>query len=472
MSRSFRLLSLLLVIVMLIGACATPAAPAGEVVQVEVTREVEVPGTTITFWSTETQPERAAKTQVILDRFEADSGIKVILVLTDEDQLPNLLTAGAAAGTLPDVMFFPMDYAIGWAEQGILNTDAATTAINDLGADTFAQGPLNMVKYEDNYAAVPSDGWGQLLIYRADMFAEAGLAAPDSFATIEAAAAALNDPANNFYGITAATDPGAVFTQQTWEQFALANDCQLVDDAGDVTLDSPACTNAIDFYANLMNNYSPPGVQDVVSTRATYFAGQASMIVWSPFILDEMAGLRDNAFPTCPECADDPAYLAKNSAIVPAFIGPDGTQPAQYGQVSYLGISANADVAAATEFIKFWLSDGYADWLAVSPEGKFPMRQGNADDANAYIDEWKTLETGVDRKAKLSEYYSDDVIDALIKGAGSFNRWGFVQGKGSLVTAVYESLVVPRALRDVMDGAMTAAEAATEIQAEVMDLNQ
>lgn len=471
MSKSFRPLSLLFVIVLLFGACAIPATP-GEVVQVEVTREVTVPSTTITFWSTETQPERAAKTQAILDRFEAASGIKVILVLTDEDQLPNLLTAGVAAGTLPDVMFFPMDYAIGWAEQGILNTEAATAAINELGVDTFAQGPLNMVNYEGNYAAVPSDGWGQLLIYRTDKFAEAGLDAPDTFDKIEAAAAALNDPANNFYGITAATDPGAVFTQQTWEQFALANDCQLVNEAGDVTLDSPACVNAIDFYANLMNNYSPPGVQDVVSTRATYFAGQAAMIVWSPFILDEMAGLRDNAFPACPECADDSAYLAKNSAIVPAILGPDGAEPAQYGQVSYMGISANADVAAATEFVKFWLSDGYADWLAVSPEGKFPMRQGNAENANAYIDEWKTLETGVDRKAKLSDYYSDDVINALIKGAGSFNRWGFVQGKGSLVTAVYESLVVPRALRDVLDGAMTAAEAATEIQAEVVDLNQ
>ena len=56
-------------------------------------------------------------------------------------------------------------------------------------------------------AAVPTDGWGQLLIYRKDLFDAAGLEKPDTFDKIEAAAAALNDPGNNFYGITASNDP-------------------------------------------------------------------------------------------------------------------------------------------------------------------------------------------------------------------------------------------------------------------------
>ena len=76
-----------------------------------------------------------------------------------------------------------------------------------------------------------------------------------------------------------------------------------------MTLDTPNCVEAIDFYTNLLSNYSPAGLQDVVSTRATYFAGQAAMIVWSPFIMDEMAGLRDAALPTCTECADNISFL-------------------------------------------------------------------------------------------------------------------------------------------------------------------
>lgn len=448
------------------------------VVEKEVEKEVtsvvekEVAGKTITFWSTEEQPDRAAATQEILARFTEETGIGVELVLANEDNLPGLVTSAVAAGTLPDVIFFPIDFAIGWAEQGILDTDAATQVINDLGEDTFAQGPLTMVEFEGNYAAVPTDGWGQLLIYRQDLFDEAGLERPETFEQIQTAAETLNDPANDFYGITAATDASAVFTQQTFEHFALANDCQLVDDAGTVTLDSPECVEAIQFYTDLMANYAPAGVQDVVSTRATYFAGQAGMIIWSPFILDEMAGLRDEAFPTCDECEDNPAYLAENSGIVPAFTGPSGDEPAQYGQVSYMGITTNAETEAAQQFLQFWFTEGYLDWLAVSAEGKFPMRQGTPDEPQRFIDGWKQLETGVDRRAQLGEIYGDEVINTLVEGAGSFDRWGFTQGQGALVTAVYDSLAIPRAISDVLGGSLTAEQAAQEIQAEVQDLQR
>ncbi len=497
MKRLFAVFAILVVLSLLAAQCAGPAPVQTVVVTKEVEKvvtqevekvvtkevevekevvvtkevEVEVPvvGETIQFWSTETQPARAKKTQEILDRFEEQTGIHVELILTDEDALPELTTAAVAAGTLPDVIFHPLDFTLGWAGQGILDAEAATDVIESLGKDTFAQGALNMVAFDGGYAAVPTDGWGQLIIYRADWFNELGLDPPTTFETIEAAAAAINDPANNVYGITAASSAGAVFTQQTFEHFALANGCQLVNDAGEVTLNTPECVEAIEFYADLLNNYGPPGEADVVSTRATYFAGQAGMIVWSPFILDEMAGLRDSAFPSCPECADDPAYLAKNSGIVPAFAGPSGA-PAQYGQVSYMGITTNANKEAAKKFLEFWFNEGYLDWLAVAPEGKFPMRQGTPDEPNKFIDGWKQLETGVDRKAPLGEIYGDEVIDTLIQGAGSFDRWGFPQGQGELVAAVYEALPVPRLLRDVLDGTLTAAEAAEEMQFEVEDL--
>lgn len=436
---------------------------------VEVEKEVQVSGKTIQFWSTEVQPARAEATQAILDRFEEQSGIRVELILTDENALPSLTTSAVAAGTLPDVIFHPIDFTIGWAEQGILDPAAATAVIESLGQETFAEGPLNLVQTEGGFAAIPTDGWGQLIVYRADWFEEQGLEPPTTFEAIEAAAAALNDPDNDIFGITAATKAGEVFTQQTFEHFALANGCQLVNDAGEVTLDTPECIEAVDFYTNLMRNYSPPGDQDVVSTRATYFAGQAGMIVWSPFILDEMAGLRDNAFPSCPECADDPAYLATNSGIAPDFAGPSG-EPAQYGQVSYMGITTNADVEAAQEFMDFWFNDAYLDWLSVSVEGKFPMRQGTPDEPTKFIDGWKELETGVDRKATLGSIYGDEIIDTLIQGAGSFNRWGFTQGQGALVTAVYEALPVPQYIRDTIDEVYTPEEAVGEMQFDVEDL--
>ena len=465
MSRSIFALSLLLVLAMVVGACATapPSAPAEE--------GAAEAGGKILFWSTEDQPERVERTTAILEAFTEQSGIEVELVPVTEDQLPELLTASAAANTLPDALFFPLDFSIGWAEQGILDYEVAKEVIDELDPSTFSQGALEMVAYEGGYAGIPSDGWGQLLIYRQDIFDEAGLETPDSYDKILAAAEALHDPDNAFYGITAANDV-AVFTQQTFEHIALANGCQLVDDSGAVTLNTPECINAISMYNDLQTMYGPVGQQDVASTRATYFAGQASMIIWSPFILDEMCGLRDNALPTCPECEEDTAYLAKNSGFVPAFVGPDGSAPAQYGQFSNIGVSTTADKEATKEFLRFWFNDGYVDWLSVAPEGKLPMRTGTPEEPTKFIDGWKALETGVDRRAPLGDCYGDEVISTIVEGATAFDRWGFKQGEGSLVQAVYQSLPVPQALNDTISGALTPEEAASEMQAAVEELQQ
>ena len=64
------------------------------------------------------------------------------------------------------------------------------------------------------------------------------------------------------------------------------------------------------------------GGQDADTTRAAYFAGKAGMIVWSSFLLDELAGLRNDALPTCGECRDDKTFLAQNSGVVTAIKGP------------------------------------------------------------------------------------------------------------------------------------------------------
>ena len=186
------------------------------------------------------------------------------------------------------------------------------------------------------------------------------------------------------------------------------------------------------------------------------------MIVWSPFILDEMAGLRESAFPACDECAADPAFLAGASGIVTSFSGPSGA-PAQYGQTSYMGIGTGANVPAAQAFIEYWLSDGYLDWLGTSPEGKFPMRRGNADNPTAYVDGWQTLQTGVDQKAALSEFYPQSTIDAIAAGADNAARWpiGVAQG------VIYTELQFPALIAELIASGGSAADELADLVADV-----
>jgi multiple sugar transport system substrate-binding protein len=172
-----------------------------------------------------------------------------------------------------------------------------------------------------------------------------------------------------------------------------------------------------------------------------------------------MAGLRDSAFPACDECADNPAFLAENSGLITSFSGPSGA-PAQYGQVSNLGIGTGSNVEAAKAFVEYFLSTGYLDWLGKGPEGSLPMRTGTADNPTEFIDGWKTLETGVDQRALLSSFYSEETINAVVAGADSFSRWGFAQNQGQLVSAIYASLPVPGAVAAILDGASVESAAA------------
>ena len=67
------------------------------------------------------------------------------------------------------------------------------------------------------------------------------------------------------------------------------------------------------------------------------------MIIWSPFILDELAGPRDSAPPTI---NDDPTStdLASRTGIVTNFAGPSNPDWAAWGDIRYFGITSDAAV--------------------------------------------------------------------------------------------------------------------------------
>jgi multiple sugar transport system substrate-binding protein len=423
-------------------------------------------GSSLTFWTAEDNPERVKATQAIIDRFEQQSGIKVRLVAIGEDQLRSQIISATAAGSLPDVLgALSLGFVHSLATDGITDPDAAATVIDSLGRQTFSKRGLSLVQANGRPVAVPSDSWTQLLVYRKDLFGQAGLAAPTTFAAIQTAAAILNG--EGMAGIVAATRPDNLFTQQTFEYFALANNCQLTDQRGNVTLTSKACVDTFKFYTDLIHKASVVGEQDADTTRAAYLGGRAAMVIWSSFILDELAGLRNDVPPSCPQCRGDRSFLARNSGVVTAIKGPDGTEPSQFGEVTSFAISKGANQDAAKRFVEFMMSDGYVGWLSLAPEGKFPIRTGTIDQPGKFIAAWNQLRTGVDRKEPLSEVYPPDVLDVLRASTETMNRWGFPQGQGRLAGAQLESLPIPKALAAALHGRLDAATAADQAQADM-----
>jgi multiple sugar transport system substrate-binding protein len=425
-------------------------------------------GGPLTVWTLENLPDRLAAQEEIAAGFTESSGIEVELVAVDPNQFNQLLTSSAAAGELPDVIgALPLAGVQLLATNELINSETTASVVEGLGADTFSERALELTRDGDTQLAVPSDGWAQLLVYRKDLFDAAGLAAPETYEDILAAAQALDTPERA--GFVGATVPNDAFTQQTFEHLALGNGCQLVDDAGEVTLDSDACVNSFAFYDQLISDYSVTGAQDVDTTRAAYFAGQSAMVVWSSFILDEMAGLRADALPTCPECTADPAFLARNSGVVTALSGPDGDEPAQFGEIVSWAVTADAQATAA-DFVTHMMEDGYEQWIGFSPEGKVPTRRGTTEEPTLFIDAWATLPAGVDTKAPLSDFYAPEVLDALRTAPDAISPWGIPQGQGALVGASLGELPVPQAIAAMTGGEVDpsgAAQQATEALREI-----
>jgi len=421
----------------------------------------------IKFWTTEVQPARMAKQEEMAKAFEAKTGIKVDVIPIEEKELGTRATAAAAAGDLPDVIYHTLQYVLPWAEAGILDVDANNDVVKELGKDTFAPGALNMAKSGSKIAAVPVDGWTQMVVYRKDLFENADLAPPTSYANIVAAVEKLSKQ-NGMFGFVAATKTDENFMSQVLEHVLLANGVNIVKKGG-IKKQGKKLKEALEFY-KVISKASPPGELYWKQSRELYFAGKTPMIIWSPFIMDELAGLRDSAPPTINSDPTSPE-LASKTGFITNFSGPSNKKGAAWADIRYFGITADADTDEAKQFIMYSMDEGYTSTLSIAPEGKFPVRRGNSTDPEAFTKAWSKLPVGVDRKAALTDLYSADVINNIVAGLDTASRWGVKEGELSRASKIINSQFLNRITRLYIDDQIDVDEAVDMINTALKQFN-
>ncbi|MEP1964917.1 ABC transporter substrate-binding protein [Tateyamaria sp.] len=418
---------------------------------------------TIRFWTLEVQPERMAIQEEMAKKFEAASGHTVEIIPVEESDIQTRATAAFAAGDLPDVLNHTVQSLLPYAEAGILDTAAATEVVEDLGVDSFAQGPVRMAMSDGEIVSVPTDGWTQLVVYRSDLFEAAGLKAPTSFANMSAAMDALHNPPE-MYGFVAATKIDEGYMMQLIEHLSLATGYSPINADGSVNEDTTHLVELLEIYKQMVAN-SPEGDLFWSQSRELYLDGKAAMVIWSPSILDELGGLRDSAPVTI---SDDPTTkeLAENTGFSTVISGPGNADGAAYADVRYLGITADANTEVAQEFVKFVVSEGYGEWLSQAPEGKFPVRRGTEAGDTSFETLWAGLDVGVDRKAPLGDIYPQSVIDDIVAGLSVGDRWGVADGQLAKASTIVNSQIMSRVIREMTDGDLSVQEAADKIVAE------
>ena len=417
---------------------------------------------TIRFWTTENQPKRLAKQEAMAADFQKRTGHSVEVIPIEEKDLGKRATAAFAAGDLPDVIYHSIQYVLPWAEAGLLDVETNSDIVNSLQKSTFAPGAIAMAQYDGMTAAVPVDGWTQMVVYRKDLFDAAGLAAPTSYEAIINAVDKLHNPPS-MYGFVAATKVDENFMSQVLEHVFLANGVSPVGKNGFNKLDEKATTEVLDFYKKIAKS-SPPGELYWKQSREIYFSGKAAMIIWSPFILDELAGLRNSAPPTI---NNDPTSteLASKTGIVTTFGGPSNPKGAAWADIKYFGVTSDANTDVASQFVTYSMKDGYTATLSIAPEGKFPVRRGEITNTAKYIKAWSKLPVGVDRKAPLADLYSPATIKKIVGGLETADRWGVKEGQLSLASKMINSQLINRIVRQYIDDELNASEAVDKMNA-------
>ena len=420
------------------------------------------------FWTTEEQPDRLAKQEQMAADFKSQTGVSVEVIPISEKDLGTRATAAFAAGDLPDVIYHPLQYALPWAESGLLDTEAATEVIYGLRASTFSPGALDMAAIRGGYASVPVDGWTQLVVYRKDLFESHGLNPPNSYANIEAALQKLHNPPL-MYGFVAPNKIDEAFMSQVLEHVFLSNGVSPVNQQGLQELDEKATVEVLNFYKKIQDA-SPEGELFWKQSREMFFAGQAAMIIWSPFILDELAGLRDSAPPTI---NSDPTSkeLASKTGVITTLAGPSNPDGAAWADIRYFGITVDADTDNAMDFVRFSMTDGYVQTLSIAPEGKFPVRRGDAKNPELYLNAWSKLPVGVDRKAPLADLYPAEVISSIAAGLETANRWGVREGQLALASKIVNAKVLNRLVREFIDGERSATATVQLMNQELAKVN-
>ena len=149
------------------------------------------------------------------------------------------------------------------------------------------------------------------------------------------------------------------------------------------------------------------------------------------------------------------------------FAGPSNPDGAAWADIRYFGITSDADIEAAEAFVTYSMNEGYTNTLAIAPEGKFPIRRGDKENATKFVDAWAKLPVGVDRKKPLADLYPAEMISEIVGGLDVAQRWGVKEGQLALASKIINSQVINQIVRKYIDDAVSADEAVSMLNEEL-----
>ncbi|MEA3338169.1 MAG: sugar ABC transporter substrate-binding protein [Chloroflexota bacterium] len=268
--RSFMILGLLLITLMVLAACSQPAAPAPsepETTAPEASEPAEDEVVTITFWDNQqTESGLSEFQQIAVDEFEAaNPNIKVEVVTVPYTEYQQKLLLAVQSDDPPDVSTVDQIWNSGFAVAGAIEPlDSYVAASDSIAQENFFPGAWESATWDGGVWGVPFnvDVW-QFTFYNADMLSAAGVD-PESLATwegLQAAGEALTTDGQ--YGVGLFSQMGED-TVVVMNSFIYSNDGSVLNEDGSCALTDPEAVEALEYLLGLQA-YAPEGILNASS---------------------------------------------------------------------------------------------------------------------------------------------------------------------------------------------------------------
>lgn len=277
-----------------------------------------------------------------LGEFQKATGVKVNIVTYAEQQLREKevqdLSTGAGQFDViaVDSVFIPEFARAGWL------VPLAPYLGKDYDLQDIPKSVLGLLSWNNVLYAAPVYAEITQLMYRKDLFEQAGIKVPETFEELEKAAAYFTN-APRMYGLAMRGLRGNGMNVYTWTQWFRSYGGEFLDEQSRPIFNNEAGVKATEEYARLLKQYGPPGVASYSwdNVQTAFTSGQVAMIIDANNFYTRIED------PTKSTIAGKIGY-----AVVPA--GPKGRFPGNYAlgfAISSVGARSDVEKQASAAFI-------------------------------------------------------------------------------------------------------------------------
>lgn len=407
------------------------------------------------LWS---QLTTATQTDVIRKHvnecLEGMPGVTVEFESVTLDTLYSRLLTSLQRGDVPDVMNTTEGVVAFLAAREALQP--VTGIVDKLGRGDFRQSNLQAVSKDGQTWAIPDWALHQEVWYRKDLFAEAGISPPKSWAELLAAAEKLNADTNgdgniDRYGFAVPMARVQVAPQTFFQIFYSAGGSVFDPASGEYVFDKhrDKAVAALDFMIDLYKKASPPS-----SIEWSYNEFRTALVKDQVAMTNEWGAVVLIAKEQNPE-------MLKNFGVFP-FPGPDaGTKPAAAlaGGYYYLMTKTTPEKEAASAALLecMFTPDRLAERTNSRPIFAIPATQSAFDSETYTSNEYVMM-------------YQDELNTIFNDVMGNWYRYGGEAGLNLLTGQIEATSFMGDAIQNAALGRSTTAEAVDEMDTQFRSL--